>query len=283
MLLLWQCGTRIFMSCLHANSLPHSEFLSHTSTTTTTSNPTATTNVGNAVLADFAGPSTKVLDMGENPFVTDEGLRAIAGRAPSLAWVSLERSSDALRTSFEFVQSLRQLTDIGITGLVAACRQITHLDLQWCECVTDASLVAIGQSCPALSYLNLEGVGATTDIGVEALAKGCRALTVLKMRETDIVHGLSAFARKGTPLRTLSVAFSRRITEASLLSVAGGCMGTLSIVELAGVPSVSEAVIALFASRCRNLLCLGLRACPAVTEALLNTVRSRSPSLVVDH
>lgn len=79
------------------------------------------------------------------------------------------------------------LTDAGVTPLLASCRGIEILDLTFCMKLTDATARAIAQNCPHLRILNLSFLPKITDAGVQEIASKCRRLFRLELGDSKNV------------------------------------------------------------------------------------------------
>jgi len=81
----------------------------------------------------------------------------------------------------------KQLTDAGVSTLVAACPQLSTLDLNNCTLLTQTTLEVIAAHCPRLQSLDLGGQPGSgqrlaTDAGLLELAAACHGLRSLNIR-----------------------------------------------------------------------------------------------------
>ena len=63
--------------------------------------------------------------------------------------------------------------------LRSGCKQLTTLDLVFCNNITDAAVLAVASGCKQLTTLDLGNCSEITDAAVVAVASGCKQLTSL--------------------------------------------------------------------------------------------------------
>ena len=73
----------------------------------------------------------------------------------------------------------QRVTDAAVTAIMAACPQLTSLNLHGCGNITDAAVTAVAAACPQLTSLNLDSCDKITDAAVTAVAAACPQLTSL--------------------------------------------------------------------------------------------------------
>ncbi|KAI3979380.1 hypothetical protein MKX01_001572 [Papaver californicum] len=154
--------------------------------------------------------------------LTDGGIKALVGSAPSLCSVnlaacpllsstSIEYMADALGSvlkelylddcqnidmmlSLPALQNLKFLevlsladietvSDDFVSNFVTGCgRNLKELDFSGCSKLTDKSLKAVGENCSALQTLHLANLNKLTDFSLGYLTNGCRLIQTLKLR-----------------------------------------------------------------------------------------------------
>ena len=95
--------------------------------------------------------------------VNDEVVRVIAEGSPKLR-------------SFAAAHCFG-VSDLGVKLLTDRCRELLHLDFQYCS-ITDEALQQVSVKCPDLGFLDVSGCEDVTDAGLAAL-KHCRHLGIV--------------------------------------------------------------------------------------------------------
>lgn len=191
--------------------------------------------------------------------LSDDTLLAIVERRLPLKKIDLagcENLTDASVVELSSITSLEEI-DLRLCGLItdASCFALSHLPrlrylcLGWCYLMTDSSLEALSK-CVRLETLLLWGCEQLTDRGVQSISR-LPNLNRLELPElADIsdfgIRELSSNARR---LRTL------RLTSLKAVSDEGaGALASLTDLKL-----------------------LTIQACPNVTEAAVNALKSALP------
>ncbi|KAK3247713.1 hypothetical protein CYMTET_42798 [Cymbomonas tetramitiformis] len=123
------------------------------------------------------------LNLTRTPKVGDEGVVEAIKANSKLQTLNLYANAnltDVTFSSLDLLPSLRvvdlcgmqHMTDQGLQAL-AACTNLTSLNLTWCIRVTDTGVCAVVSSCPHLGLLSTHGLRGVTDAMVDALANNC--------------------------------------------------------------------------------------------------------------
>jgi hypothetical protein len=144
-----------------------------------------------------------------------------------------------------------QITAVNIQRIVAACPNITEMDLQCCGRLSDASLQHLA---PLNNLKSLVAIGLMTDVSLQPIAS-LRNLT------------------------SLNISYSRGLTDDGLKSLSS--LTNLRSLDLGGC-NFSDAGIGelLATSSFENLETLNLRACENLSEDVLQHVATKQPKLV---
>ena len=152
-----------------------------------------------------------------------------------------------------------QLTDAGLTCLVAAAPSLHRLDLSYCLNITSAGLRCLS-ALTSLSFLTLTGCGrATTVLGFAALA-GCPQLTTLEACNNPRVDNgcIQSLSFAGKQLRSLSLRGCPRLCDFSVAAL--GRISSLEQLEIDG-RGVTQAAMTKLHAKLPRLRKVRMMAC----------------------
>lgn len=107
------------------------------------------------------------LRLNNNRCVTDEGLRALADKVPSLEELGL---------------AMAMISDAGLCALLPRLSRLRGLNVASCDFVTDRLFPALLQHCAGLRDLNVSFCSGISEAGVEAFEERSVALKSLNKR-----------------------------------------------------------------------------------------------------
>lgn len=136
-------------------------------------------------------------------------------------------------------------------ALAKSCGAVTKLRLARCDTVTDAFVQALTATGANLSHLALHAAGNLTDTSLAALAEHCPAL-----KQVDLPH---------CPL----------LTDDGAVTLLRGCDGRLESLSLINSDLLTDAFLFALAHYGRQLRCLYMGECGALTAAAVQDMAGR--------
>ncbi|KAG1335311.1 F-box/LRR-repeat protein 2 [Cocos nucifera] len=179
--------------------------------------------------------------------VSDNGLRAVAAGCQRLMNVTLRRR--------------KGIGDVGVIALAGNARNLSVLDMSWCDSITNEALSAI-TTLSSLTVLCLQGCAMVTDLGLSYLAIGSSSRTIRKvdLSECDqITDAGVCMLSEMSCLQELNLAeCGPAITDVG--GVALSAVHSLTRLDLSWL-------INLFAvaRNCRNLVKMNVTGCELIT------------------
>ncbi|MQM19535.1 hypothetical protein Taro_052541 [Colocasia esculenta] len=192
--------------------------------------------------------------------VTDTGFRAILHSCSRLSKLKVSQGS--------------QLTDLVFHDISATSLCLTHVSLNRCNRLTDVAISRLSSNA-GLTVVDLRD---SRNLGDDALAtlSTLSKLQVLLLDGTDIGDlGLSYLSGKLTSLVSLSVRGCKRLTNNCIPSIFNHSLGgTLQIVDLSKLPSLSDNGILLLAKSGVPIAELRMRECPLIGDVSVMALAS---------
>lgn len=227
------------------------------------------------------------LDLREVPTPFAALKRTLAARGPQVATLRLGPGTRLHRRVVKWVAAscprleTLELSHICIklthlSRLLDGCPRLRALHLPFCDSLTDAHLAVVARF-PGLELLNVEGCDSLTDAGLEALARGAPALRTLRL----------AWCRRlglKDPEALLRVAEGRQLASLSLRGTAFGARTIEAVVErCAGTLESLDVVACAVSARDSDRLACGVaRRCPRSKHVLTDTIVLNSRKAVED-
>ncbi|XP_073110721.1 uncharacterized protein [Elaeis guineensis] len=184
--------------------------------------------------------------------VSDNGLRAVAAGCPRLMNVALRRR--------------KGIGDVGVVALARNARNLSVLDLSWCDSITNEAICAI-RTLSSLTVLCLQGCALVTDSGLSYLAIGSssRTLRKLDLSECDqITDAGVCMLSEMSCLQELSLAeCGPAITDVG--GVAVSAVHSLTRLDFSWLINLSDVTLFAVARNCRNLVKLNVTGCELIT------------------
>lgn len=230
-------------------------------------------------------------------FVSNDGLVAFAKAAGSLESLQLEECNRVTQLGIigaisNFGTKLKSLTLVKCMGirdmtlgfpLPSPCISLRSLSIRNCPGFGTASLAMVGKLCPQIQYLDLTGLYGITDAGllpvlesaeaglVKVILSGCLNLTDEVILALTRLHG-------GT-LELLNLEGCRKITDASLVSVADNCL-VLNDLDVSKCGITDSGIKILSCAEQLNLQVLSLSGCSEVSNKSLPYLEKLGKTLV---
>ncbi|KAE8674334.1 EIN3-binding F-box protein 2 [Hibiscus syriacus] len=228
-------------------------------------------------------------------FVSDNGLLAFAKSVGSLEYLQLEECNRITQSGIFGVLSnggLKSLTLVKCMGikdislevpLPTPCNLLKSLSVRNCPGFGTRSLAMVGKLCPRLQHLDLSGLYGITTAGLLPLLESCEAGLVkvnlsscLNMTD-EVVLALTRL--HGETLEFLNLDGCRKITDASLVSIADNCI-FLSDLDISRCAITDSGVAALSRVEQLNMQVLSLSGCSGVSNKILPLLKKLGKTLV---
>ncbi|XP_022143144.1 EIN3-binding F-box protein 1-like [Momordica charantia] len=229
-------------------------------------------------------------------FVSDNGLTAFAQAARSLETLQLEECNritllgigGALSNHIPNLKSLNLVKCMGIKDIAqevtlpSICTSLRSLSIQNCPGFGSASLSMVGSLCPQLQHVELIGLYGITDTAMLPLLETCQGLVKVNLSGCiNLTDGtISTLVRlHGGTIEVLNLDGCRKITDASLVAIADGCLllNELDVSKCA----ISDAGLAFLSSSEQiNLQVLSLSGCSEVSNKSFPFLERLGKSLV---
>ncbi|XP_059286949.1 EIN3-binding F-box protein 1-like [Lycium ferocissimum] len=229
-------------------------------------------------------------------FVSDGGLVAFARSAGSLESLLLEECNRITQTGIlNAVSSCRKLKSLSLVKCVGVkdlpaqasslspCESLRSLSIRSCPGFGSTSLAMVGNLCPQLHHLDLSGLTGITDAGLLPLLERSKA-GLIKVNLTDCLNltdkVVFSLARlHGETLELLNLYGCRKVTDASLVTIADNCP-LLNDLDVSKCSITDSGVAALSYGVQVNLQILSLSGCSMVTNKSVPSLKRLGESLV---
>lgn len=178
-----------------------------------------------------------------------------------------------------FPPNLTELTLHGVQmsrdlliGLVDELAYIKRLTLCGMKAVDDDTLeqicLAAGRT---LTSLDLSGCSSLTDTGLSTISKHCQAIDSLKVSFCPNISGkclkpLFICPRRGRDFKAFVANGCKMFSVDVVTEIAAGCP-LLSVLRLAGMKDVDDALLTAVAENCRQLTHVSIKGCGLVSDA----------------
>ncbi|XP_062437641.1 F-box and leucine-rich repeat protein 13 isoform X3 [Rhea pennata] len=225
-------------------------------------------------------PYIRHIHMADCQKITDAGLKMIA----PLKYILVLNLADCIRVGDggikPFVEgssgaTLRELnltnciqvTDASVAKIAQRCRNLTYLNLRYCENVTDAGIEALG-NMPSLISIDISGTS-VSDMGLRAL--GCSGkIKELSISECQNISdtGIQEFCQDTKHLEYCHVSYCPQLTDETVKALAFHCH-KLTSVNIAGCPKMTDLCIEYLAAACCYLHFLDISGCIHLTDKAL--------------
>ncbi|XP_008791698.1 F-box/LRR-repeat protein 2-like [Phoenix dactylifera] len=184
--------------------------------------------------------------------VSDNGLRAVAAGCRQLMNVTLRRR--------------KGIADVGVIALARNARNLSVLDLSWCDSITNMALSAISM-LSSLTVLCLQGCTLVTDLGLCYLAMGSSSRTLRKLDLSEC-HQITdtgvCMLSEMSGLQELNLAeCGSAITDIG--GVALAAVHSLARLDLSYIINLSDVTLFAVARNCRNLVKMNVAGCELIT------------------
>ncbi|KAG8050828.1 hypothetical protein GUJ93_ZPchr0009g898 [Zizania palustris] len=234
-----------------------------------------------AALARY--PTVPRLDLSLCPRVTDASLAALS-TAPSVSAVDLSRSRGFGAAGLTaLVAACPNLTDLDLSnGLdftdagaaeVAKARRLQRLSLSRCKQLTDMGLGCIAVGCPDLRELSLKWCIGVTHMGLDLLALKCKKLKILDLSYTMIVKNCFPAIMKLQNLEVLILVGCNGIDDDALDSLDQECSKSLQVLDMSNSYNVTHVGVLSVVNAMPNLLELNLSYCCPVTPSMSSSFK----------
>ncbi|KAL5205321.1 hypothetical protein ABZP36_033530 [Zizania latifolia] len=241
-----------------------------------------------AALARYSAVSR--LDLSLCPRVTDAALAALS-TAPSVSAVDLSRSRGFGAAGLAaLVAACPNLTDLDLSnGLdftdagaaeVAKARRLQRLSLSRCKQLTDMGLGCIAVGCPDLRELSLKWCIGVTHMGLDLLALKCKKLKILDLSYTmeekiavQIVKNCFPAIMKLQNLEVLILVGCNGIDDDALTSLDQECSKSLQVLDMSNSYNVTHVGVLSVVNAMPNLLELNLSYCCPVTPSMSSSFK----------
>jgi len=148
------------------------------------------------------------------------------------------------------VSGCQSISAVSLQILATRCRQIQKLSLKDCHWQTAAALTVIAYHCPQLYFIDLTSCWQVNDEAVCALVESCPRLTHISLAK---IYG---------------------ITNSSLFAISYHCR-SLTHLDLVGCWRITDEGVRMVGEYCKDLKTLLVCECRDVSEASLQSLRSR--------
>lgn len=214
----------------------------------------------------------KALHLGYCQYITDKGTEMLCRALPTnpkMSYIHLEEIT---------LDYCTELTDKAIQQLVSFNSTLRYLSMSGCK-ITDNAIRYVAGYCARLVTLNVKECDMLTDYTITVIAQRCKGLEAFDGscggRYTDAsAQQLALYSHQ---LKSLSLARSAAITNASLGSIALGCSRIESL-NINGT-QVSDEGLKQLVTSCRNLKQLDVSFCKRLTVDGIRLLLTNCPSL----
>lgn len=175
-----------------------------------------------------------------------------------------------------------QVSDKGLSA-ISKCPNIENLHIVKTPECSNSGLISVAERCKLLRKLHIDGWRTNTinDEGLMAVAKHCLNLQELVLIGLNATHlSLAAIASGCSKLERLALCGSGTIGDAELACIAAKSVA-LKKLCIKGCP-ISDIGIEALAWGCPNLVKVKVRKCRAVSGEVVEWLRDRRGSLVIN-
>jgi hypothetical protein len=195
----------------------------------------------------------------KNPYLQKISL-SICGGLTDASIIKLAKSCKWLKEiyfSWE-VCGCCHISDNVLKAIGENCKQLTSLNLSYCEKVTDKGLKAIGENCKQLRSLNLEMCRQVTDEWLNVIGENCKQLTHLDLGNCFLVTdvGIRVIGENCRQLTNLNLWTCRKVTDAGIKVIGENCKALIDF-QL-GRCQVTDEGIKVIGENCKKLQLIGL-------------------------
>ncbi|OVA17218.1 Leucine-rich repeat [Macleaya cordata] len=235
--------------------------------------------------------------------ITSSALKAIGYWCISLRELSLSKCSGVTDDGLSFlvtrhkelrkldITCCREITRVSIDNITTSCTSLTSLRMESCNLVSEEAFISIGQNCHFLEELDFTDSEVDNE-GLKSISR-CSGLSVLrigiclnitdeglihvgmhcpKLIELDLYRsaaitdlGIAAIANGCRMLEMINIAYSKDITDSSLISLSK--CSRLSILEMRGCPCISSMGLSAIAVGCKQLTRLDIKSCFNINDS----------------
>ncbi|KAK9670342.1 hypothetical protein RND81_13G195200 [Saponaria officinalis] len=191
-------------------------------------------------------------------------------------------NSDSSSSLVEIHLERIQVTDVGLTAISSCVNlEIMHL-VKTPEC-TNLGIVAVAERCKLLRKVHIDGwrTNRIGDEGLTALGKNCvnmQELVLIGINPTTLSLGVISGNCKG--LERLALCSSETIGDVALSCIASKCLA-LKKFCIKSCP-ISDTGLEALAWGCPNLVKIKVKKCKEVTREIVDWLRVKRESLIVN-
>ena len=175
------------------------------------------------------------------------------------------------------------LTDEDLRYLIARTPSLEYLYLRQCDCISSVGIETIATLCPNLKEISLNDCVNVTDHGVVKLLSRCRALRYISLAKCPITNtALEQIANNpatngDTYLRHLNLNECEYITDTAIMKISASCPRLRSL-DIGKCIRLTDASL-YGLSRCVLLRRLNLKSCNKITDAGVRKLATTCGSL----